>query len=56
MLGLLWLKFLKTNVEEFVEQNFSLGELMREVERLKKSLSQEQREEIMAKFIDLKYF
>lgn len=56
MLGLLWLKFLNTNIEDFVEQDLSLEELMERVEELKEVLEEEQKEEIMAKFIDLEYF
>lgn len=56
LLGLLWLKFLNTNIEDYIEKNLTLDQLLKEVEKIKKTLSKEQLEDTVANFLNLETY
>lgn len=56
LLGLLWLKFLNTNIEDYIENNLTLIQLLKEVEKIKKTLTKEQLEDTVANFLNLETY
>ena len=54
LLGLLWLKFLNTNVEEKIKEDFLLENVVKDVDEIVKGLSKEEKMETVSLLLDLK--